>query len=214
VPFVIEKNDDGAGSEKCKIVPVPSISLTMSHWRRFLSRVVGAVLIALGTLCVGTLIHETGHALAAMACGARVVEVNVVGLTLYPALRFGHQPGFLGYVRFERALPSPQSQYVSIAGSLSTLVVGLLAQAVLWLVPPRRMWSRLIGFAACFLTLDVAWHTMVMLLGLRSASYAETHTALVALGALPWLAAGMTLGVPLVSLALTPITWRRLIRRL
>jgi len=55
---------------------------------------------------------------------------------------------------------------------------------------------------------------MVMLLGLRSASYAETHTALVALGALPWLAAVMTLGVPLVSLALTPITWRRLIRRL
>jgi hypothetical protein len=175
---------------------------------------VGIAWIAFGTLWVGTLVHESGHALVGLACGARVAEVNVVGLTVYPALGFVYRPGFLGYVRFDRVLPAPQGQYVRMAGSLSTLAVALLAQAILWIAPPRRTWLRLIGIAGCFMWLDVAWHTALTLVGLRSMAYAETYSALVALGTPPWLAAGTLLGVPLALLALTLICWRRIARRL
>ena len=186
----------------------------MSRWRRPLGRIVGVTLIAFGTLWVGTLVHESGHALAALACGAHVTEVNVVGLTVYPAPGFAYRPGFLGYVRFDRALPAPQGQYVRMAGSLSTLAAALLAQAILWIAPPRRTWLRLIGIAACFMGLDIAWHTALVLLGLRNAPYAETYGALVALGTPARMAAGILLGVPLVLLALTLIRWRWLVRRL
>lgn len=179
---------------------------------RYVTWGMAGILIALGTLWIGTLVHESGHILIALVCGANVAELNVLGLTLYPSLYFAPRPGYFGYVRFDAPLPAPRVQYMQMAGSLSTLALALLAQAVLWLGPPRRTGLRLINSAACFMWVDVVWHTVPVLLGRRESGYAETFTALVTLGVPRWLAAGVLLGISLTLLVLTLTRWWRLAR--
>jgi hypothetical protein len=178
-----------------------------------LSQTAGIVAIIFAVLWLGTLVHESGHALIAMAFGAHIEEVNVVGLNIYPALRLHYQQGKFGYVRFDRTLPYPQVEYMRLAGSLSTLVVALLAQGILWSKPPRRRtWPRLIAIAFCCSWIDTFWHTLLALLGLRSTTYAEAYNALVALGASGWLVSMAVVGISALLLILTLVRWRQLVR--
>lgn len=177
-----------------------------------MAQAAGIVAVAFVVLWLGTLIHESGHVLVARASGARIEEVNVVGLNVYPVLRLHYQPGKFGYVRFDHKLPYPQVEYMRLAGSLSTLAVALLAQGVLWAKPPRRTWPRLIVIAFCFSWIDVFWHTLLALLGLRSRAFAEAYNALVALGAPGWLVSMAVVGISALLLILTLVRWRWLIR--
>jgi hypothetical protein len=186
----------------------------MRGWKRWLVWPAGIAVIILGVLWLGTLVHEAGHALVGTAYGLRVTEMNVLGLNLYPRLRFHVQPGYFGYVLFEGAMPHRQAgQYMTMAGSLSTLAVAVLALAVFWVWPPRRTWPRLILTAFCFSWVDLLWHTSFALVGLRDRSFAETYSALVALGAAEWLAGTATIGISILLLVLTVLRWRQLVRR-
>jgi len=170
----------------------------------------GILAIAFAVLWLGTLVHEGGHALVALACGARVEEMNVLGLNVYPALRVRYRPGFYGYVRLDRLLPHPQVEYMRMAGSLGTLAVALLAQAILWAAPPRRAWPRLVVIGFCFSWIDIVYHTLPVLVGSRSTISAEAYSALVAVGASDWMVGMAVIGVSGLLLTLTLVRWRRL----
>jgi hypothetical protein len=186
----------------------------MRGWKRWLVWPAGIAAILVGVLWLGTLVHEAGHALVGMAYGLRVKEINVLGLNLYPVPRFHVWPGYLGYVRFEGALPHRQADlYVTMAGSLGTLVTALLAQVALWMRPPRRVWPRLILTGVCFFWVDILWHTSLTLVGLRDRSYAEAYDALIALGAPGWLVGTATISISALLLGLTLLRWWRLARR-
>lgn len=182
----------------------------MIGWKRRLGWAAGILAIAFAVLWLGTLVHEGGHALVALACGARVEEMNVLGLNVYPALRFHYRPGFFGYVRLDRSLPHPQVEYMRMAGSLSTLAVALLAQAILWAAPPRRAWPRLVVIGFCFSWIDIAYHTLPVLVGWRSTISAEAYSALIAVGAPDWMVGMAVIAVSVVLLTLTLVRWRRL----
>lgn len=180
----------------------------MTGWKRWLGWTAGVVATVFAVLWLGTLVHESGHALVALAFGAHVEEMNVVGLNIYPALHIHYQLGKFGYVRFDRALPYPQAEYMRMAGSLGTLMGALLAQGVLWGRPPRHISLRFIVIAFCFSWIDLFWHTSFALLGLRSKAYAETYNALVALGAPGWLVSMAVVGISALLLILTLVRWR------
>ncbi|TET52320.1 MAG: hypothetical protein E3J64_05350 [Anaerolineales bacterium] len=139
-------------------------------------------------------------------------RLNVLGLDLYPALRFDYLPGYFGRVWFDGSLPDAADGWLRAAGSLSTLAVALLSQLVLWARPPRRRWLLLALIGFCFSWVDVFWHTALALLGWRGMMYAETYSALVALGAPGWLTAGAIFGVTAALPAATIVRLRRLAR--
>jgi hypothetical protein len=182
----------------------------LAVWGGRLAWVAGAVVIAFVVLAVGTLIHECGHALAGIAFGARVERLNVLGLDLYPSLRFEHASGYFGRVWLDRSLPEIADHWMRSAGSLSTLGLALIFQAALWARPPRRRWMQLLVVGFCFSWLDVFWHTSLALLGWRSMMYAEAYSALVALGAPAWALSAAILLISGLLLAATIIRWRML----
>ena len=171
----------------------------------------GILLIAFVVLWLGTLVHELGHVLVAEAFGARITEMNVLGLDVYPDPRVHYRPGFYGYVRFDRSLPYPQVEYMRMAGSLSTLAVALLAQAALWVAPPRRTWPRLAVTGFCFSWIDLFYHTLPVLLGRQSSGSAEVYNSLVALGVPGWVVGAAVVGVSVLLLILTLVRWRQLV---
>jgi hypothetical protein len=180
---------------------------------RGLGWLVLVVAIALAVLWLGTFVHEGAHALVATALGARVERINVLGIDLYPALRVNPVPGSFGRVWYDYWLPVPQSFYASAAGSLGTLAVALLAQALFWAVPPRRTWSRLVVTGFCFSWLDIFYHSWPALVDERSLAHAEAYWALVALGAPRWLLNMAIAGLSVALLVLTGVRWWRLVRR-
>jgi len=184
----------------------------MIEWKRYLGWAAGVLIVALAVLGLGTLVHECGHALVAAVFGARVTEMNVLGLNIYPALRVNYRPGFYGYVQFERSLPYPQVEYMRVAGSLSTLAIAIVAQVILWIAPLRRAWLRLVVIGFCFSWIDLFYHTLPVLLGRPSPSSAEVYNGLVALGVPGWLVGVAVLGVSIALLTLTLLRWRRLAR--
>ena len=185
-------------------------------WGRRIVWIPTIAAIVVAVLWLGTLIHEGAHALVAAACGARVEEMNVLGLDIYPALRVHYRPGYYGYVRFDRRLPSPQVELMAAAGSLSTLAVALLAQVVLWINPPRRRWLRLLVIGFCFSWLDLLYHTLPTMglrppfFALRLVERAEAYNALVALGLPAWWLGAAVVAISLMLLVLTLARWLQL----
>lgn len=165
--------------------------------------VAGVLTIVFGVLWLGTLVHEMGHASVAIASGAQVTQLNVLGMDLYPTLCINYRPGYFGYVSFDRPLPYPQVEYISAAGSLSTLMVALLAQVILWIAPLRRVWPRLVTVGFCFSWIDILYHTWPVLMGSQNTARAEAYLALTELGAPGWLIGGAVVGVSALLLILT-----------
>lgn len=174
---------------------------------RALRWIVGIALIFLLVMWAGTLVHEVGHALVAMAYGARVTEMNVVGLTLFPKLRVHYELGRFGYVAFDRGLPFRQDTIMRMAGSLSTLALALTAQITLWLGPLRQTGPRLLVTGFCFSWLDLFLHTTLAVVGWKPMAYAEAYNALMAIGAPDWLVVSAVIGVSALLLALTGARW-------
>jgi hypothetical protein len=137
--------------------------------------------------------------------------MNVLGLDVYPDPRVHYRPGFYGYVRFDRSLPYPQVEYMRMAGSLSTLAVALLAQAALWVVPPRRTWPRLAVTGFGFSWMDLFYHTLPILLGRQNSGTAEVYNSLVALGVPGRVVGASVIGISVALLILTLARRRQLV---
>jgi len=78
---------------------------------------------------VGVLFHELAHAVAVWLYGGRIVE-------------FGYRV-FWGYVLPDRTFPPSQEWFVSLAGTLGSLIFGL----ALWLILSRNRWPSIRYFA-------------------------------------------------------------------
>ncbi len=78
----------------------------------------------------GVILHEAGHAVAAVLLGAQIVRVNVIGLDVWPAFRLNVQPGYWGRIWWQGQLAPPQRAWVSLSGNLATLAVSLVALPV------------------------------------------------------------------------------------
>lgn len=187
---------------------------------RQLSRSVGAAALIAGVFWLGTLLHEAGHAASAMLFGARLTYLNILWLDLIPSVRWNPLPGYFGYMRYEGDLTPIQQEVVGLAGSLSTLLVAVAAQMILWLTQPRKGVARLVALTGCFFWLDMLTHTLptlgvpaYLLFGVAETTpRAEAYLAAVALGMPGLLFQAFAIGLSAGLLALTLICWRRLRR--
>lgn len=137
-------------------------------------------------LVVGTLWHElVGHGLVGAVCGGRVVHVHVLGLDLYPAVRWLGWQGHYGECDVEGIPTARREASMSLAGSASTWLVAVVANLLLVVRRWRPPWRIIL----CFLSIwwiDILTYTLPtwgfrrsILWGRR---YSEPYDAAVALG--------------------------------
>jgi uncharacterized membrane protein len=96
---------------------------------------------ALAALVAGTVVHEViGHGLAATALGGHITQVVILGLQVYPSLEFVGWPIVSGYgsIDYDGAQAFIYPEIIDLAGSLSTWLVAVGANLVLW---TRRRWQ-------------------------------------------------------------------------
>lgn len=147
-----------------------------------------SILALLATcLVVGTLWHEVmGHGVAALACGGRIAEVELLGVRIYPRLHWLGWPQRYGACETAGVDGEIARQFVSLAGSLSTWSVAVLAVALLWL---RRWnpWPSTLLTGLGIWWIDLFTYTLPSW-GLRrsilwgQSHYSEPYEAAVALG--------------------------------
>lgn len=96
--------------------------------------------------------HELGHALVALALGARIVAFNVLGIQWYPILAWIPQNGFGGYVVWYASPNLIVHRLIVMAGSMSTLLIALGAALALHRFAMRGLArTALIAFSFYFL---------------------------------------------------------------
>lgn len=178
------------------------------RWR-LLGRAVGHTGIVVGLFVLGTLVHEVGHGLTAVVFGARVVQLNVLGIQLYPSLGWDYQARYFGRIWWQGQLTSNQQAWVLLAGNLATMAVAFTA-LLLYL---RWRSNGLIGtilLTLSFFFLDTLTHTlptfglpMYLFFGRRSVeSVSEGYLAAVSLGVPGRVFQAMVVGYGLLAAAL------------
>lgn len=183
-------------------------------------RSLGVVILVAVLFWLGVLLHEAGHIVSALAFGAHLTGLNVLGLDLVPRLAWNPLPGYYGYTSYQGHIHAEQEEIVRLWGSLSTFSLALIAQAVLWLTRPRRGIVRLTVLTLCFFWVDMLVHTLPTLgipsylfFGTRTiTSAAEAYLAAVALGLPGWLFQVLAVGLSLGLLLATLIRWYLLMR--
>lgn len=83
--------------------------------------------IAIALFIVGILIHEAGHGAMAVAMGARVTRLEVLGVTLWPTLHVSPMDGYWGRIWWRGRLSPTQRAWVAIGGNLATMSVSFCA---------------------------------------------------------------------------------------
>lgn len=180
----------------------------------------GVLALIGGLFWLGVLLHETGHTVTAYVFRAQLTHLNVLGLDLFPSLRWAPEPGYYGYMSYEGDLTPVQHGLFDLAGSLSTLGAAVAAQLGLWLTHPRRGAARWGMLTLCFFWLDILTHTLPTLgipaylfFGARTiTASAEAYLAAVSLGMPGWLFQALTIGVSITLLTLTVVRWKLLMQ--
>ena len=144
--------------------------------------------VSLLALCapVGTFWHELmGHMLVGLVCGGRVRQVIVLGTEVYPQVAWVGWHAWFGSCHVDQ-LPSTAAEHVvSLAGSVSTWLVSVVACVVLYV----RRWRGLTRAAlvcASLWWIDLLTY-LLPALGLRrwlfwGSTYSEPYEAGTALG--------------------------------
>lgn len=151
---------------------------------------VAFVLLIPVNIVLGTGWHEiVGHGFVGLACGGTIEKVIVTGVQLWPDLRWVGTQGAFGWCHVDGVTGSLCSQLWLLTGSLSTLLVSVVAVVLL----STRAWSfilrmALLGFA--FWWIDLFTYTLPSV-GLRryilfGRRVAEPYDAAVALGIPGW----------------------------
>jgi hypothetical protein len=144
--------------------------------------------VSLLALCapVGTFWHEVmGHALVGVICGGRVREVIVLGTELYPQVGWVGWHAWFGSCYVDQ-LPSAAAEHVmSLAGSVSTWLVGVVATITLYIRAWRGL-ARAVLVCASLWWIDLATY-LLPALGLRrwlfwGGTYSEPYEAAIGLG--------------------------------
>jgi hypothetical protein len=168
-------------------------------------------------LVAGTAWHEiVGHGLTAVAFGARITYIEVLGLQWYPSLKLADRPSHLGQCGHTEINDPTSNAVIRLAGSLSTWFVGVFALALLY---AKRWcgWSRLLVIALSIWWADLLANTLASFGISRYVpwpAYSEPYEAARALG-MPGpvfqalvVVSSSALAVVFIRRAWAPSTWR------
>ena len=173
-------------------VPLPheanydAVQLRASQGRRILRTCWISFLIVAFDVVVGTAWHEiVGHGLTAVAFGARITYVEVVGFQLFPEIRWVGATGYFGYCGDSGVEGDAARALILLDGSLSTWLVGVTGACLLYL-RRWRGWVRILIIALSLWWLDLLLYTLPSLGIPRylfwGHRYSEPYEAAVALG--------------------------------
>lgn len=95
------------------------------------------VVFAAVSLVVGTLVHEAlGHGATAVLFGGRVDRIVLFNLQIYPSILSDPHPGFLGVCYTSGVATSAGGAWVSLGGSLSTLLISIVSLIIYYYKTP------------------------------------------------------------------------------
>lgn len=146
---------------------------------------IGAFILTF-SLVVGTICHEAiGHGLVGVLVGARVEQIVVLGVQLWPTPAWVGFHGFYGICDLADFPSATAGHLASLGGSLSTWLVAVVANVALWL-RRWRGWPRVIVIAMCFWWIDLV-HYLLPVWGIRTGIFfgrlkTEPYDAAIALG--------------------------------
>ncbi len=177
--------------------------------RRILRRLAIVAAIAGGLFALGTLAHEAGHGLAAIAFGGRLVRLNVLGLQLYPSPAWDFQPGCFGRTWWRGEFTPAQLAWISLSGNVATMSISIISLP-LYLCRRWRGAAHTTLLTLSLYFLDTLAHTlptfglpMFLLFGNRSVErISEGYLAAAALGAPGWAFQAAIVGYALLAAAL------------
>lgn len=185
---------------------------------RTISRVFFLVLLFAGNVVLGTACHEiVGHGLVGLACGGRINQIIVTGVQLWPRLAWTGPQGAFGWCDVEGVSGPVCSQFWLMTGSLSTLLVAVVAILLLYF----RKWSRyayLILLGCAFWWIDLFTYTLPSF-GLRryvlfGRRIAEPYDAAIALGIPGWLFQSLVVAICLTLAVLScRVLWNTFAKR-
>lgn len=118
-----------------------------------------AFVFAFVLVILGTLIHQTAHALVARKFGARITRVEVAGLGFVPRLRW-EMPDRPARVHYEGRLDATPHVWTEIAGPGTTWLISFLAALSVRLGFPLRAYARTVRRALVCFGLDVWLQTL------------------------------------------------------
>src|SRR5262245_10791560 len=96
------------------------------------------VIPAAASLILGTMCHEiVGHGLTAVLFGGRIERVHILGVRFDPGISWEGWMGYYGYCYITPTGSARTEHWVSLAGSLSTWAVSVIAIVLLWM----RRWA-------------------------------------------------------------------------
>ncbi|HVP12294.1 MAG TPA: hypothetical protein VMV94_14040 [Phycisphaerae bacterium] len=142
--------------------------------------------LLLATFVVGTLWHElVGHGLVGTLAGGRITHVRILGLDLWPEVRWCGLEMAYGRCQVDDIPTSTGEKICSLGGSLSTWCVAVAATILLWVRRWRRPWRTMLIY------LSIWWIDLLTYIlptwGLRRSilwggTYSEPYEAAVSLG--------------------------------
>lgn len=112
--------------------------------RQAVKLALGIPLLLFATLLAGTAWHEVvGHGLTGVLCGGRITHVDILGVQVWPRLRWTGWPTAYGHC-LVRGIPTSTGRLVmQLGGSLSTWLISAGAVTLLW-ARRWRGWRRVV----------------------------------------------------------------------
>lgn len=149
------------------------------------------VLLIPANIILGTACHEiVGHGFVGIACGGRLNQIIVTGIQLWPRLKWTGPQGAFGWCDVTGVSGQICNHLWLLTGSLSTLLVSMIAIALLF-ARKRSGMTQLILHGFAFWWIDLFTYTLPSF-GLRryiifGRRIAEPYDAAVALGIPGWI---------------------------
>ena len=153
--------------------------LEASH-RNLHTHIAGFVAIGITAVVSTLIIHELGHAVAAVAMGGEVTALRLWGFTIFPEFSFsGFEGGYLGYTNWTLPVFSPiKNALILMMGSGTTLIVSLVSIKLLYVLKPRSFVINTTLFFFALTYLDIVTYSF----GLRFSASREPLDAALTLG--------------------------------
>jgi hypothetical protein len=129
-----------------------------------MGRTAGWLFLAIAVALLGLVIHEAGHALAAVLCGGQVTKIKLLTLQIWPALRWTEWDGLFGGIWYRG---TDRDGLVLLMGSGTTAALGLCAAIALQVADHRSFLRKVCRTAAVLLPLDILSYSVFPALGLR-----------------------------------------------
>jgi hypothetical protein len=137
-------------------------------WSRLFQPSMALVLLA--SLPIGAIAtkiaHESGHALAALACGGSIRQIRVMpGVQVYPSLK--RAPCRIVSITYTEPPGRWRQGFVAFMGTGFTTLLAYLLLALLWRLRPSRHARASLALIALLMAWDMVLYAVLPLFGLR-----------------------------------------------